>query len=236
MRAFRRSTSRCWVTTNPRLLDLFCCQGGAGKGYADAGFEVVGVDIEPQPRYPFEFHQADAMTFPLDGFDVVHASPPCQSYSRMTACRPGLAETYPDLVGPVRERLLASGLPFVIENVPGSPVRRDLELCGCQFGLRSPRGLGVRRMRWFEVEPPMFFLMPAHNHTEPALPVTGHSPGKEWMAAMTDKFGEPPGIEERRVAMGVEWMSRDGATECVPPAYTRFIGEALMARFQDLVA
>ena len=84
----------------PRLLDLFCGAGGAAMGYARAGFEVVGVDIAPQPRYPFEFHQADALTFPLDGFDAIHASPPCQRYSRASVCRPGLAGQYPDLIAP----------------------------------------------------------------------------------------------------------------------------------------
>lgn len=229
--------------TRPRLLDLFCCQGGAAMGYHRAGFDVVGVDIELQPRYPFTFYQGDALhvldcLIEGDGpiwlhaqpFDAIHASPPCQQFSRMTACRPGLAETYPDLIGPVRERLGKTGLPFVIENVPGAPLRRDMELCGCQFALRSPRGLGVRRTRWFETEPPLFALLPAHNHSEPALPVTGHSPGKEWRQAHASRFGGAPGIDERRAAMDVEWMSREGATEAIPPAFTEFIGALLIER------
>ena len=112
------------MRTKPRALDLFCCAGGAGMGLHQAGFEVVGVDISPQPRYPFEFHQADALTYPLDGFDFVWASPPCQKFCRLNT-REDLSH-YPDLIEPVRARLLASGLPFVIENVPEAPVRRDV--------------------------------------------------------------------------------------------------------------
>src|SRR5690606_39199430 len=109
------------------LLDLFSGAGGASVGYHRAGFDVVGVDLDPQPNYPFEFIRADAMLLLSDGrfmgqFDVVHASPPCQRYSVMSKCRPELAGQYPDLVDPVRENLAALGLPYVIENVPGSPL------------------------------------------------------------------------------------------------------------------
>ena len=121
----------------PRLLDLFCCAGGAGAGYAKAGFEVVGVDLHPQPRYPFEFHQADAMTFDLSGFDAIHASPPCQAYTVLGG-REDLSH-YPDLVDAVRERLQAAGVPWIIENVPGAPLRDPITLCGAMFGLRSYR-------------------------------------------------------------------------------------------------
>jgi DNA (cytosine-5)-methyltransferase 1 len=217
----------------PRLLDLFCGAGGAAMGYHRAGFDVVGVDIAPQPRYPFKFIQGDALEYlaacPVSlMYDVIHASPPCQSYSRMSACRPGLAETYPDLLAATRELLDTKNLPYVIENVPGAPMRRDIVLCGCQFGLRSPRGLGVRRERWFETSPPLFVMLPPHDHREPALPVTGHSPGKEWRVRMAD-FGAAPGIDERRAAMDVEWMNREEASEAIPPAYTELIGTQLLA-------
>lgn len=224
-----------------RLLDLFCKAGGCTKGYQDAGFTVVGVDIEAQPRYVgAEFVQADALAYLSDllaqpglgGFDAVHASPPCQHFSRMTACRPGLSEQYPDLVGPTRDLLDASGLPYVIENVPGAPLRDPVKLCGCQFGLRSPRGLTVRRERWFEVNWPLFGFLPPHNHSEPALPVTGHSPGKEWRELYVDRYGEAPRLDERRSAMGVPWMNRDEATEAIPPAYTEWIGSQLMAHLK----
>jgi DNA (cytosine-5)-methyltransferase 1 len=219
----------------PRILDAFCGEGGAGMGYHLAGFDVFGVDLNTNAlrRYPFPSVRADALQFIRDHgheFDAIHASPPCQQFSRMSNCRPGLADTYPDLIGSTRDDLDRIGRPYVIENVPGAPLRRDLELCGCQFGLRSPRGLGVRRTRWFETSPRLFVLLPAHNHAEPALPVTGHSPGKEWISAHVDRFGEAPRIEERRTAMGVEWMSREGTSEAIPPAYTEFIGEQLLVQ------
>lgn len=129
--------------TKPRLLDLFCGAGGAAAGYHRAGFDVVGVDINPQPNYPFEFHQADAMTFPLDGFDAIHASPPCQRYSRMSTSRPTLAATYPDLVAPIRERIERG--PYVIENVPGAPLVDPLVLCGGGDGDRLDESQRVGR-------------------------------------------------------------------------------------------
>ncbi len=120
----------------PRLLDLFCGAGGCSVGYHRAGFDVVGVDINPQPNYPFEFHQADAMEFPLDGFDVIHASPPCQAYSvtRHIKCT---GNNHSDLVGAVRNKI--SEYPHVIENVAGSPLMRgSVMLCGLMFGLSTP--------------------------------------------------------------------------------------------------
>ena len=105
----------------PRLLDLFCGAGGAAMGYYRAGFDVVGVDIKPQPRYPFEFHQGDALAYPTDRFDAIHASPPCQAYSQGTLSQRARGDVYPDLVAPTRQTLNCSGLPWVIENVPGAP-------------------------------------------------------------------------------------------------------------------
>src|SRR5512138_3019508 len=105
-----------------RLLDLFCGAGGAAMGYYRAGFtEIVGVDIKPQPRYPFTFVQADALTYSIDGFDVIHASPPCQAYSIASACRKGLADTHPQLISDVRRLLRDRGLPYIIENVTRAP-------------------------------------------------------------------------------------------------------------------
>ena len=111
-----------------RLLDLFCGAGGASMGYHRAGFDVVGVDINPQPNYPFEFHRADAMEFPLDGFDVIHASPPCQAY-----CSFSKKLGHPDMIAGVRDRL--AGLAYVIENIPGSPLINPIRLCGSSFVL-----------------------------------------------------------------------------------------------------
>ena len=128
----------------PRILDLFCCAGGVAMGYSRAGFDVVGVDIDPQPRFPFEFIQADALTLDMKfikSFDAIHASPPCQSYSDL-AKRNGNAHEWPRLVDPVREMLIKSGKPFVIENVEGAPLINPIVLCGTMF-----KGLRVLRHR-----------------------------------------------------------------------------------------
>src|SRR4030042_5909308 len=124
--------------SKPRLLDLFCGVGGASMGYYRAGFEVVGVDIKPQPHYPFKFYQTDALEFPLEGYDAYHASPPCKGLSQASACRPGLADKYPNDIPTIRERLIAAGKPYVIENVPWalSYLRNPLLLCGTMFGLK----------------------------------------------------------------------------------------------------
>lgn len=116
-----------------RLLDLFCGAGGAAMGYYRAGFEVVGVDIKPQPNFPFEFHQANALDFPVDGFDIIHASPPCQAHTCLNVM--WNAKKHADFVEPTREKLKASGLPYIIENVPGAPLIDPIKLCGSMFGL-----------------------------------------------------------------------------------------------------
>jgi len=203
--------------SKPRLLDLFCGAGGASMGYHRAGFEVVGVDIKPMPRYPFEFHQADAMTFPLEGFDVIHASPPCQRYSTMTK-RWARSEEHPDLVGPIRSRLLATGVAYVIENVPGAPLADPLTLCGSMFDL------GVRRHRIFETSVGM--LAPQCNHAAQGrvVGVYGHAGGTSKRDGLT--FA---GVAEWRRAMGIDWMTGDELAESIPPAYTEYIGKQLMA-------
>ena len=190
--------------SRPRLLDLFSGAGGAARGYQMAGFHVTGVDISPQPRYVGDaFVRADAMTFPLDGFDAVHASPPCQFYANVTAWR-GDPTDHPDLLGPTRERLIASGLPWVLENVPEAPVRRDFLLCGSQFGLK------FRRHRAFETSPRMFALIPPCRHRG-LLPF------------------EHKGERAYADALGCRWMSNIEGREAIPPAYTEFIGEQLLA-------
>jgi DNA (cytosine-5)-methyltransferase 1 len=126
----------------PRILDLFCCAGGVAVGYSRAGFDIVGVDIDPQPHFPFEFIQADALTLDmkfLRSFDAIHASPPCQSYSDL-AKRNRNAHEWPRLIEPVREILIKSGKPYVIENVEGAPLLNPVVLCGTMFkGLRVLR-------------------------------------------------------------------------------------------------
>lgn len=177
-------------------------------GYHRAGFEVVGVDIEPQKNFPFEFIQADAMTFPLDGFDVVHASPPCQAF---TCARSIHKRIHPDLLTPIRERLKEWGGTWVIENVPGAPMRQDLCLCGSFF----PE-LRVRRHRYFEFDVPRTFETPPHDHSRPIVSVFGHG-GHVYH-----------GVADWRAAMGIDWMTRDELAQAIPPAYTEFIGNRLV--------
>ena len=187
----------------PRLLDLFCGAGGAAMGYHRAGFDVVGVDINPQPHYPFTFHQGDAMTWPLDGFDAIHASPPCQHYAAVTRWR-GSRDDHPDLLPAIRDRLDATGLPWVIENVPGAPMRADLVLCGSAFGLT------VRRHRWFESNAGLFTMQHPCRH------------GRDLLAFMHK------GERAYADALGCPWMGAHEAREAIPPAYTEHIGAQLL--------
>lgn len=186
-------------------------------GYHRAGFDVVGVDIKPMKRYPFEFHQGDAMTWPLDGFDAIHASPPCQAHSVTKNFTKSDHKTGWMLTA-IRERLQASGLPWVIENVPGAPMRPDFKLAGHMFGLRR-----LKRERWFETNWGGFALCPPPYYPEPVITVAGHD-----VPSHHRKFGRTVGLDERRAAMGIDWMGRDELGQAIPPAYTEFIGQQLM--------
>lgn len=199
----------------PRLLDLFCGAGGSAVGYHRAGFDVVGVDNRPQPHYPFEFVQADALSY-LGGlidsgwvgddseFDAIHASPPCQHYSQATAWRGNRAD-HPDLIGPTRDLLEATGLPYVIENVEAArhELRDPVMLCGDEVGLP------VYRRRFFETNWPLrvFVLALAH---EKRLPFE-HKQERSYADAM-----------------GCDWMNNREAREAIPPAYTELIGKQLL--------
>jgi DNA (cytosine-5)-methyltransferase 1 len=206
----------------PKLLDLFCGAGGCSMGYHRAGFEVVGVDINPQPHYPFQFYQANALEFPLSGFDAVHASPPCQAYSIASKAMRNKGRVYPDLVAPVRDRLITNGKPWVIENVPGAPIRPDAVLCGCMFGLK-----GLRRKRWFELSWHPLFLFNKCNHDPDELVISVVGNGTpSWNLA---KWGRCPTIAEAREAMGISWMTQKELSQAIPPAYTEFIGKELRA-------
>lgn len=140
------------------LLDTYCGAGGCSVGYARAGFHVVGVDAKPQPNYPYEFHQSDAIEFIHKHgheFDVIHASPPCQKYSVAgKACQKVLGKEYPDLVDPTRQAILTVDRPYIIENVPGAPLRKDVVLYGHAFGLK------VLRQRWFEIGNGIWLMNP----------------------------------------------------------------------------
>lgn len=192
-------------------------------GYHRAGFEVVGVDIKPQKNYPFEFHQGDAMTWPLEGFDAIHASPPCQHYSAITRVHgDAVVDSHPDLVALTRQRLIAAGVPFVIENVVGAPLLGHLLLCGSMF-----RDLEVQRHRIFEGAVPVFG--PAScNHSGYAVPVYGHS-GAGANRGRERERGRANGVADWARAMGIEWMTGHELAESIPPAYTEYIGKQLMA-------
>jgi DNA (cytosine-5)-methyltransferase 1 len=197
-----------------KALDLFCGAGGATKGLQRAGFHVTGVDIKPQPRYcGDEFHQSDALTFTLEGFDFIWASPVCKKFSRMSIVRPGLQEKHPNQIPEIRERLQRSGLPYTIENVYGAPLLPGSNfLCGQMFGL------GVIRHRWFESS--FTWLRPGHDRHKPGhLCIVGHggpANQRRWK------------IADAREAMAIDWMSRDEIVEAIPPAYSEFIARQLL--------
>ena len=205
----------------PRLLDLFCGGGGASMGYHLAGFDVVGVDIEEQPRYPFPFHLGDALEWPLDGFDLIHASPPCQGY---TALLRGRETNHPRLIGDVRARLRSAGGPYIIENVPHAKreMRNPLNLCGESFGL------SVIRHRLFESSLPL--RGPRHSvhrgrargwrqgefHEGPYLQIYGDG-------------GSRGSTDDWRDAMRIPWMDKRELREAIPPAYTLHLGAQALA-------
>lgn len=210
----------------PRLLDLFCGGGGASAGYAAAGFDVTGVDINPQANYPYAFIQADALAFLIDGgwrgFDAIHASPPCQLYSKKPSTYGRARRHYadhPDLIGPTRELLRETGLPYVIENVRGAPLDAQLELCGTHFGL------GIRRHRLFEANWPMPMA--------PASCDPRH-------AGLYDPWnGAGRSAAKMRAAMGIDWLPTSGGASrklgytgdlynAIPPAFTEWIGRYLI--------
>ena len=187
-------------------------------GYWCAGFDVTGVDIKPQPNYPFKFIRADAMTFPLEGFDAIHASPPCQDHMRSPMQRQQEHGTG-WMLGATRDRLLAQPAPWVIENVPGAAMRPDLKFCGCQFGLNE-----VMRERWFETSWRAFDMRPPCYHPGPVVNTmrTAHGP---WYR----KHGRVPTRPEIAAAMGINWMHGEEIKQAIPPAYTEHIGRQLLA-------
>ena len=227
----------------PRLLDLYCGAGGAAMGYHRAGFEVVGVDIAPQPRYPFGFVQGDALEafdwvwpYPggLNGFDAIHASPPCQAHTVANGAWRGRLpdDRHPDLIGQTRALLRKAGLPYVIENVPGAPLIDPVTICGTALGL------GVKRHRLFECSLPLL-VPPCSGHERDYVICFGGG-----VRGRTHQLGRTPGntgpilrrptlsLERGREAMGIDWMDRVELSQAIPPAYTELIGHQLLQQLK----
>lgn len=241
--------------SKPKLLDLFCCAGGAAMGYHRAGFEVVGVDIKPQKHYPFTFIQADAMTFPLEGFDAIHASPPCQAFTALKSM--WNSRNHDDLLTPTRARLIEWGGPCVIENVPGAPMNGShVMLCGSMFNLGTGEA-ELRRHRLFETYG-FYCLTPpcAHYTREKVVGVYGGHGRDHRRSKTVGVYGDGNGrdyrknpvctvtghtggksvrdgtqqfsTKERQEAMEIDWMTGNELSQAIPPAYTEYIGKFLM--------
>ena len=218
--------------SRPRLLDLFCGAGGAAMGYHRAGFEVVGVDIKPQPHYPFTFWEADAMSSLISGtwreFDAIHASPPCQDFTTMSnrhRGKGGKADSHVNLLTPARAVLAGIDKPWVIENVLGAKakMRPTLVLHGGMFGL------GVDRPRYFESN---VLLFPGSGpRTVNPVGVYGKAPDGRRLFTRADGSIQRAArsLEEAREVMGMPWADWDGIREAIPPAYTEWIGRQLIA-------
>lgn len=217
----------------PKLLDLFCGAGGAGRGYIDAGFDVTGVDIEAQPDYPGTFIQGDAIAYLAahgHEYDAIHASPPCQASSALTKGT-NKGREYLNLIPATRALLALHQVPAVIENVQGSDLRRDYTLCGEMFGL------GVIRHRYFEVSG---FTPIAPEHKKHRGRVAGWRHGEWFDGPYFAVYGEGGGkgtVKQWQEAMGMHWTdNRKSIAEAIPPAYTRFIGGQIMQRLESEAA
>lgn len=200
-----------------KLLDLFCGAGGCSVGYQRAGFSVTGVDIAPQPRYPYEFHQMDALDFLAkygDSFDVIHASPPCQAYSKARYIND---VDHPELLEATRTALIETGKPWVIENVKGAPMYRTILLCGQSFNLRT------YRHRLFESN--VDLAQPKHHDHLFKTAKMGRTPKPNEFMHVVGHF---TAVKQARIAMGISWMIRPELCQAIPPAYTEFIGKQII--------
>lgn len=214
------------------LLDTFCGAGGAGYGYSLAGFEVIGVDINKQPNYPFKFYQGDAIEFIYkygSDFDLIHASPPCQAYS---ATYPLSNKNHPKLIDETREALILSKKLYVIENVVGAPLINPLMLCGTMFNLQ------VQRHRLFEISKTIWFPPFACNHYGKATGNRARRHGitktpsieRDGLYKFVTIAGNNYLASEGRAAMQINWMTKKELTQAIPPAYTKWLGEQLITK------
>lgn len=223
-----------------RILDAFCGEGGAGMGYHDAGFDVHGVDNAPARlrHYPFPHELGDALAYIVrhgHEYDAIHASPPCQGYSRGTVALPDRAERYDRLIDATREALKATGRPYVIENVAGarSELHDPIILCGRMFGLEATDDDGTRlvldRHRLFETSFPMW--QPEHPRHDRSLQVAGSYGGARRdkdEARHVRRGGYVPTLDVQRALLRTPWMTERGCQLSIPPAYTEHIGAALL--------
>lgn len=218
-----------------KLLDLYCGAGGSAVGYHRAGFEVVGVDIKPQPQYPLEFHQADALEYLAEHgrkYDLIHASPVCKGYSRLAKLHK--SKTYPDQIAELRELLQFIGKPYVIENVVGAPLINPVMLCGSMFGLR------VYRHRLFETWPVQIPMSPMScNHWATASGNKAYKAAKGKTPNLTDFdiltiTGHDFVLEDARIAMGIDWMGQAGISQAIPPVFTEWIGRQAAAWVREV--
>lgn len=223
-----------------RILDLFCCEGGAAKGYADAGFEVVGVDLDPRfaKRYPYEFYANDALEFVkyhAHEFDAIHASPPCQAYS---VTKNGHSKKHPMLIEDTRAALIATGLPYIIENVVGAPLNEPLMLCGRMFDLSAIDADGtplvMDRHRLFESN--VSLDAPEHEPHDRSKQVAGSYGGARRdknEARFVRKGGYVPSKEIQQKLLGIDWMTQHGLYQSLPPVYTEHLGKQLIAYINE---
>lgn len=212
-----------------KLLDLFCGGGGTAMGFHRAGFdEIVGIDIKPQKRYPFEFVQGDALEYLAKYgylFDLIVAGPPCQAYSVTRAIH---KNKHPELIDETRRLLIASGKPYVIENVPGAPLINPLMLCGTMFGL------GVIRHRLFECSPVIWFPPMQCNHNGKAQALNQIHEGRRAYKWIKDTYkfisisGHSFSPQDGAEAIDIDWMTRDELSQAIPPAYTEFVGNEMI--------
>lgn len=214
----------------PRALDLFCCAGGASMGLHRAGFDVVGVDLVPHKRYPFPFMRADALSFPLDDFDFIWASPPCQAYTDMQHAPGAKGSVHPMLIEPVRKMLMEFGAPYCIENVEGAPLLEPITLCGSMFGLGA-QGCRTQRHRLFECSFPIEQPRCRHD-SRPVIGVYGGHARRRAASAggrTTRDVWRGGHRAAASEAMGIDWMTLDELSEAIPPAYAEYIGRAAIA-------